>query len=468
MNSKFWPGAIFAASHRGFLPAALEVLETPPNPLGRAIAITLCLIAFLGLGWMTFGQVDIVAVANGKLISRLRTQVVQPFETASVAAVLVRPGQSVRAGDPLIQLDKTAALAERDRARSDSIAASLDVMRLSAFLDDKNKAPFVEIANAHEVDCLRAQAQLDNQITERAERIASLDQEVAQRRAERQSLKQTLAKIEKALPMVAERADIREKAAAFGNTSILAKLESEQLLVETKAELEITHSKIESVDAVIAGLNRKIAATNAQIRASALSDLGKANDRAAAANEALAKAQRRLALLTLRAPIDGKVQQLHVEAAGSVVAPAQQLLSIAPENDQVEIDAVLENRDVGFVAVGQDVDIKVDAFPFTRYGLLRGRVLSIDRDAEATPMTQNVLQGSERVADRTDSVETSERLRYTVHIALYPGTLDIDGRAAHLLAGMSVKAEILTGKRRIIDFLLTPLRERFHDGLRER
>ena len=114
------------------------------------------------------------------------------------------------------------------------------------------------------------------------------------------------------------------------------------------------------------------------------------------------------------------------------------------------------------------MELKVDAFPFTRYGLLRGTVLSVDRDAEASPVNRAGVVGSQRAADESDRIEASERLRYTVHIGLEPGSLDVDGRPAELLPGMAVKAEILTGKRRIIDFLLSPLRETLHDAIRER
>jgi HlyD family secretion protein/hemolysin D len=148
--------------------------------------------------------------------------------------------------------------------------------------------------------------------------------------------------------------------------------------------------------------------------------------------------------------------------------PAQQLLSIVPNDDHIEIEAELENRDIGFVAAGQRVELKVDAFPFTRYGLLRGTVISVDRDADAAQINQSQLQSSQRTADSVDQIEGSERLRYTVRIAIEPGAFDVDGHPANLLPGMSTKAEILTGKRRIIDFLLAPLREHMHDAMRER
>jgi HlyD family secretion protein/hemolysin D len=268
--------------------------------------------------------------------------------------------------------------------------------------------------------------------------------------------------------MVAERANIRTRASEIGYASVIAKLESQQLVIETIAELKVTQSKIASLEAAIAGLDEKIVATGAEIRTNAMGDLAKARERASAAEEALAKASRRASLQTLRAPIDGTVQQMHVLTVGAVVTPAQQLLSVVPDNDRVEVQAVLENRDIGFVEAGQRVELKVDAFPFTRYGLLGGRVISIDRDAEATPVNATGTQGTQRVADETDRIEASERLRYTVHIAVEPGSFDVDGRDAVLLPGMSVKAEILTGKRRIIDFLLAPLREHLHDAMRER
>jgi HlyD family secretion protein/hemolysin D len=457
-----------SAPEREFLAAALEVTATPPNPLGRAIALALSAVTLAALGWSVLGKVDIVAVAGGKVISHQRTQVVQPFETASVKAVLVGPGQRVRAGDPLIELDKTAAVAESERATSDLVAGMLDEIRLAAFLDGVVAAPFEAVLGASALDRARAQSQLTAQMAMRASQLSALAQERAQHVAEREALAQTASKYEQTLPMVAQRADIRKRASEIGYASVIARLESQQLLVETQSELDITRAKIAALDATIAGLEQKVLTTEADIREKAMRDLSTARERARAAAESLTKAVRRAELQTLRAPIDGTVQQLHIASAGTVVTPAQQLLSLVPDDDKVEVEAVLENRDVGFVEAGQRVELKVDAFPFTRYGLIGGKVTSIDRDAEAAPVNSTGVHGTERQADEIDRVEASERLRYTVHISLDTNSLDVDGRTALLQPGMSVKAEILTGKRRIIDFLLAPLREHLHDAMRER
>ncbi len=452
---------------REFLPAALEILETPPSPAGRTLAWLLCLIALVGIGWACFGKVSIVAVASGKIVSQMRTKLLQPFETATVRAILVSPGQKVRAGDALIELDPTAALAERDRAENDLHAAELDQARLEAFLDGATGAVFSGFNTVGPIEIKRAQAQLTAQNAERVGKLSAIAQERMQRIAEREALNQTLVKVEQTLPLVSERAEIRRKAAAGGYASVIADLESRQLLTETRSELDINRAKIASLDAAIEGLDHKAAATEAEIWTSALADLSRARERARSASESLQKAIHRTELQTLRSPIAGTVQQLHVTTVGSVVTPAQQLLSVVPNEDRVEVEAVLENRDIGFVTAGQKVELKIDAFPFTRYGLLGGTVTAIDRDAEATPVGQ-AAQGSQRAADEIQNVETGERLRYTVHIAIEPKSLDIDGRPAVLLPGMSVKAEILTGERRIIDFILAPLREHMHDSMRER
>jgi HlyD family secretion protein/hemolysin D len=462
-------GRALRSEEREFLPAALEVMETPPSPTGRLLVFIISLLAIVGIAWAWIGRVDIVAIAPGKIIAQTRTKVIEPFETSTVRAILVYPGQKVRAGEALIELDPTAANAERERAEHDLVAADLDKVRLDAFLDDRTEVKFSEVSGAGALDIKRAQAQLTSQWAERAAKLGAIREERAQRVAEKVSLEATIAKIQNTLPYVAEKAQIREKATLGGIVSVVTNLESQQALAEAKGELEINRAKLESLVAAIDGLDQKIAGTDAEIYTAALADLSKAREHYRAAEELLAKANYRTSQQTLRAPIDGTVQQLHVATVGGVVTPAQQLLSVVPDEESVEVEAVLENRDIGFVSVGQSVEIKIDAYPFTRYGLAKGTVVTIDRDAEATPINPaQTHQGTQRDADDLRNIEGSERLQYTVHIAIDAGSLKVDGRSASLLPGMSVKAEILTGKRRIIDFLLAPLSENVHDSLHER
>lgn len=458
------------APERSFLPAALEVAETPPNPFGRLLISAIGIATLCAIGWAYFGQVDIVAVAPGKFITPSRTQVVQAFETSTVAAILVKPGDIVRAGAPLIELDKTTAAAELDRARREGAQARLDIMRLDAFLAGRDSAAFRSVAGATPEEVRRAEEQLQTQIVARNAKMASLEQAIAEKIAEREALRQTILKLDATLPLIEKRNEIFSKTAQGGFSPEYQALSSLQTVVEARGERQADAAKLVSVDAAIAGLRQQQIAAGAEIGNTAGADLASARQRAVAAEEALAKAERRVALLTLRAPIDGQVQQMHVSAVGGVLTPAAQLLSIAPVDAPVEIEAEVSNKDVGFVSPGQKVEIKVDAYPFTRFGILKGTVTSIDRDADlGNPSPGATPQGAERGADSADAVEAGDRLRYAVRVALDPdATLSDGGRKVTLQPGMSIKAEILTGKRRIMDFLLAPLVEHLHDGLRER
>jgi hemolysin D len=452
---------------RQFLAPALEVVETPPSPLGRVVAYTILAVALTGLCWAVIGRVDIVAVASGKIVTLARTKTVGPLETASVKAILVRPGDHVKAGQPLIELDKATTEAEEAKARQDLIAAALDVARLRAFLASAGQLEAREAGAASAAQLADAEARLASQRTETASKLASLRRDSEEKEGERETLFRTMTKLKTILPIVAEKAEIRQRSADSAFGSRFLNLETQQQLAETKAELGLTESKIQAAEASIQSIHRKIDATEAETRRTAMTDLAKAHEQMRAAKEALAKATHKVERATLRAPIDGTVQQLNVTTVGGVVTPAQQLVSVAPDDEPAEAEVALENKDIGFVEAGQEAEIKIEAYPFTRFGLARGVVTSLDRDAETlTPPSQK--SGSKRASDATESLHESERLFYAARIKLTKSLSESEGKPLKLLPGMAVKAEILTGRRRIVDYLLSPLSEYRHDALRER
>lgn len=460
-------GCKLSRIEREFLAPALEVTETPPSPLGRAVTYTIIAVAMTGLCWAIAGHVDIVAVASGKIVTQARTKIVEPFETASVKAILVRPGEHVKKGQPLIELVKIAAQSEESKARQDLIAASLDSTRLRAFLAGASKLDAGAVEGASPLQFAEAEARLASQRAEADAKLAALRRDRDEKAGERETLLRTLAKLYAVLPLVSERAEIRQKSADTAFGSRFLNLETQQQLAETKAEMGVTESKIKAAEAAILAIGQRIDATAAETRRTALADLAKAQEQMRGAEEALEKAAHKVELSTLRAPIDGTVQQLNVTTAGSVVTPAQQVASVVPDDEPMEAEVALENQDIGFVRAGQEAEIKIDAFPFTRFGLAKGVVSSVDRDAEAvTPANQK--SGSKRASDTTEYVHESERLFYSARIKLAGDLPQSGGKPLKLLPGMAVKAEIRTGRRRIIGYLLSPLSEYRHDGLRER
>ena len=455
---------------RQFLPAALEILETPPSPLGRTMAVAICAFACCALVWASVGVTDIIAVAAGKIITRARTQVVQAPEIGVVKSILAQPGQRVGAGEALIELDAETIRAELEHARTDLVQARLDEARLRAFLgqasDDQLVAAYADIEPALAQQSL---LQLKTQRLERESRLGAIERERETRRAELETSQVLLQKATEILPLIEERADIRSKAALIEFGSKLLSLEARQQVIDIKAEIRLQTQKIEAGKSTLAALDHQQAQVEAEFQKVAYNDLARALAQKSASTEALVKSHRRLDLATLRSPMDGFVTVLNVRTVGAIVTPAQQLISIAPENSPLEVEVVVLNRDVAFIAKDQDVEVKVDAYPFTKYGLLKGRVIGIAQDAEPQPTpNDNSVSGSQRRADQTSYIEGSERLLYTVRVGIDPSTLRLDGAPAPLMPGMSVRAEIKTGSRSILEFLMAPLAEYLHQSMRER
>ncbi len=197
---------------RAFLPAALEIVETPPSPIGRAIGATLVAIFCLALIWASVGHVDIVASATGEIVPSGRVKVIQPLEIGVVRAINVHDGQSVKAGDVLIELDPTMTEAEQGHIRGDLIAAQLDVARLRAELDnsDNPESEFQPPSGASPDLISMERKFLFQQIEEYRAKLASLDGQRAQKAAERDTIVATIDKLEADEPIIAQRVDIRK------------------------------------------------------------------------------------------------------------------------------------------------------------------------------------------------------------------------------------------------------------------
>ncbi|SDR46704.1 type I secretion membrane fusion protein, HlyD family [Rhizobiales bacterium GAS113] len=336
-----------------FLPAALEIVETPPSPTGRAIAITLIALFCLALAWASLGQVDIVASAPGKIVPTGRSKVIQPFETGVVRAIHVKDGQSVTAGETLIELDPTINEADGNRLRSDLMAARLDIARLRAALAGTadplaDFAPPAEAASA----VIATQRQfLMNMLEEHRAKLAALDRQRTQKEAERASIAATIDKLQATIPIHQERVDIRKLLYDHQNGSKLIYLEDLQSLVENQRELVVAKSRYREAEAATAAIVETRAQMEAEYRRGLSGELAEAERKAAGLTEDLVKAEQRTKLQLLAAPVDGMVQQLAVHTVGGVVTPAQTLLVIAPTDSRLEIEAMVSNRDIGFIHV---------------------------------------------------------------------------------------------------------------------
>lgn len=452
-----------------FLPAALEIVETPPSPVGRATGFVLILMFAAALAWAWYGTIDIVASATGKIMPGGRTKVIQPFETGVVRAILVQDGQVVRAGEVLVELDPTANAADRDRLQSDLLAERLNIARLRAALagGEDALADFAPPPDAPPTLVGVQRQLLVNQVGEHRAKVAALDRQQAQKEAEQATIQATIHKLEAVIPVIQPRVDMRRTLMEKDLGSRIAYLETLQLLLERQKELGIQSSHLQEAAAAVSAIRETRSQAVAEFRRALSDELAKSEQKAIGLAQELIKAEQKTRLQRLAAPVDGVVQQLAIHTVGGVVTPAQSLMVVVPSDSRLEIEAMVPNRDIGFVHPGQAAEVKVDTFNFTRYGLLHGEVLSISQDAIIRERKQE--RDDRGQGTQTDSSEPrGQELTYSARISLDRTQMQIDDRLVNLSPGMAVTVEIKTGSRRILSYLLSPLLRYRHEVLRER
>jgi hemolysin D len=433
-----------------FLPAALELQETPVSPAPRIVGWLLIAFAFIALLWAGFGHIDVVAVAQGRIVPNAGSKLIQPIDTAAVKAIHVVDGQAVKAGQVLVELDATSAQADSVRTGNDLSTAKLQAARarglLTALTDGRTPrlAPPAGIAVER---IAQEQRLLDGQYAEYQARIARIDAEIARREAEYRSTGEVVRKLEQTVPIARKRAEDYKGLVDKNFISKHGYLEKEQIRIEQEADLETQKSRLKELAAAIDEAKGQRNSAVAETRRLALDTLNEAEQKATSFGQELVKADTRGKLMTLTAPVDGTVQQLAVRTVGGVVTEAQVLMVIVPQDDALEVEAFLENKDIGFVNAGQAAEVKVETFPFTRYGTIPASLVHVSRDA---------------INDEKRGPIYSARAR------LQRATMQVEDKTVNLSAGMAVSLEVKTGKRRVIEYFLSPLLQRGSESLRER
>lgn len=405
-----------------FLPPALSLQEKPVSPVSRLLAKILITLIFFLIVWSIFGQVDIVVNATGKIVPSERTKTIASVDTASVRRIHVEEGMPVKAGDMLIELDANVFDAERDKAVGDSKVAHIQVARARALLEamEKNKTPVLPDIQGISEEALRtARQHLLAQYLDFKAKFYRMSEEIMRH--------------EQMLVLVTQRAKDYKELAQNHDVSEHAYLEKEQARMDIEKQL---HDVRNQRTALVAETRRVV-----------YDMLTEGSKIAAASGQDALRADSHSRLLKLISPIDGTVQQLTVHTVGGVVSAAQPLMLVVPKESVVEIEAFLENKDIGFIKNGQLVEVKVNAFEYTKYGTISGKVTHVSQDA-----IQDDKKG----------------LIYSVKVALDKSSLFVEGHYVPLGAGMSVDVEIKTGTRRLIEYVLSPLMQHQREALHER
>lgn len=409
-----------------FMPAALSIQTQPVSPAGRWVAKILMLLIVVLFVWSVLGHIDIIVNAQGKIIPGGYTKTISSVEVASVRALNVEEGQAVKAGDVLVELDTRASDSERDKSEGDRQIAWLQAERSRRLLTaiESGKAPKLNLdefkaQNFEPQRVQDAQHHLQDQWRDYQAKLTRLEGEIS--------------RYSQALPLATQRAKDYAELAKTNDVSQHAWFEKEQARIDLEGQLnEAKHQKT---------------ALMAETRKTAQDALNEANRVAAASAQDVQKATVHGELLKLTSPVDGTVQQLTVHTVGGVVPAAQPLMQIVPKQATVEMEAFMENKDVGFVQAGQEAQVKIDAFEYTKYGTIPAKVSHVSQDA-----IQDEKKG----------------LIYSVKVVLAQPTINVDDRQVSLSPGMSGSVEIKTGTRRVIEYVLAPLLQHGRESLHER
>ncbi len=442
-------GSKHLADEVAFLPAALSLQVTPVHPAPRRLAWALIALFVVAVAWACIGQVDIVAVAPGRLVVSERTKLIQPLERAVVKTVHVKDGDQVHAGQILVTLDATNASADKANLAEQLQAARSESQRSKVLLHKLSKSEQYSESNYAEATGFNAdiQSQLQSEWADIRARLGKLQAERQRRQAEIDTVQQTLHKLNTTIPLARQREADIQGLAAQGFIASHTWQDRSRERIEQERDLATQTARLAEAQAALTESQHNHAAYVAETIHTLRERLAQAALKAAQAREELTKATQREALSALKAPVAGTVQQLATHTVGGVVAEAQVLMVIVPHAAQISAEATLENKDIGFVNPGQSAEIKLETFPYTRYGTLSATVSRVTADA---------------VADEKRGAI------FPVTLALSQTSIDIDGKSVTLSPGMNLTVEIRTGKRRIIDYLLSPIQRAGQTSLRER
>ena len=465
------------ATDREFLEPARAIVESPASPIRLALAMVICAIFMVAIVAAVFGRVDIYAVAPGRIEPIGRTKVIQPLEDGKVTAIHVEDGSRVVQDQLLIELDPTLNAADRSAAASQQGALDGEIARRRAAIAAARSRRSAPPSIAFPAD-VPPGTQFQERVVLAADygrlqtQLGLLVSKIKEYETHNRATAATLSVNETVASTLSQRVAMRQGLQRDGWDSRSNVLDAAEDLQKQAAEIATEQGDLAQTQAEIATARRQIDDTVAQFIADNATALDQAQTKADANAQALIKATSKLDHMRLTSPIAGTVQQLEVTTLGQVVSTGQQLMTVVPNNAPLEIEALVLNQDIGFVHTGQRAVVKVDRFPFTRYGTLNGQVVRVSRDAVSSPqqMPQGDTETKPVTAQSSAAAPTpkTQDLIYTVRVLLDRDTMVVDGRTIRLSPGMTTSVEIRTGRRRVISYLLSPFMKTVSEAGHER
>ena len=430
-----------------FMPATIEVLDRPPAPFSRALLIFIVVFTAFIIGWAWFAQMDIVVSATGVVLPKGKVKVVQPLEPGIITDIHVRDGQLVKKGDLLVSMDNKDSLTDINTIQSELAKLELVLLRLDAQLHS-DVTLFGPSFNSSKQSVQLHRQLLVHSLAAQKERMDTLEMEIRRCNAEREATRSDFKRLTESLPLSRQ---LYDKKSALAKRKLISSAELLQAKIDisdAQYNLLAARSRLKEIEARLERAKEEKVLAKTEYRRDILTQLTEAGSKRLNLQDQLAKAKNRQTRFTLKAPADGVVQQLAINTIGGVVTAAQSLMVIVPTDGGLEIEAKVLNKDIGFISSGQDVSVKITAYPFTRYGDLGGEIEWVARDA---------------VIDK--QIGPIYPIRVRVDNYMLPNI--VNGRQGVITPGMTVTADVKVGRRRVIQYFLGPVFRYKDKSLRE-
>ena len=452
------PGPL-EADASAFAPPLLRIQHSPPAPLaGWMLRGLVALLACL-LVWSAVGRLDIVAVADGKLVPASYLKIVQPAEQGIVREILVKEGEAVREGQVLIRMDAVLTGADVKTVQQEYDLKRLTVRRADAQLAAR---PFARERGDPPELVTRIEAQFRANVQAYENALAQERAVLDKARHDLAGARETRAKLEQVLPHYVEQEKAFDKLAKDGYAGRLMATDKARERIEKEQDLRTQAFAIGSSEALIAQSEKRIAQITADYRRQLETERVDAAAAMEKARQELTKHEHRQGLLELRAPVAGQVKDLATHTQGTVAMPGTILMTLVPQDETLVAEVWVGNQDVGFVRAGQGAKVKLASYPFQKYGMVEGAVERVSADATEAPSANT----------KSDALTGRDRpmgpLAFRTLVKLGAPALEAEGKRLALAPGMQVSAEIHLGTRTILEYLLSPVQKAWHESARER
>lgn len=433
-----------------------EIVNSDPTKSPRFVLKSVVVLVAVLIVWAGFAQLDIVAVAEGRLVPQTYLKIVQPVESGIVKDILVREGDAVREGQVLVRLDATFASADRRQIAQQLALNRLELRRTEAQLSG---AP-IQTLEGDDLSLL-AQVRLDSEARHRShiDQLSTEEALLDRMKRDHAAAQELLTKLQRTLPSYQQSADAYAKLADDKLIGRLAAEEKRREAIEQAQDLKSQHEHVASLRASQQAQQRKISQLRSAYRAQLHAERVTLTAEVSRLSEESAKQGFREGLLELRAPQDGVVQSLATTTIGAVVQPGTVLVTLVPKGERLMAEVLIKNRDIGFAVPGQKARVKLAAYPFTKYGMLEGIVTNISADAS---------QNSDSTRSRSGSDGAEYLTAFKAVIELPQQYLSASGMNLPIGAGMQVSAEIHEGRRTVLEYLFSPVERIASEAASER